>query len=94
MKNLGALSSKGLFLGLASPGEARQGISSRIGLSLTIVNLKVVPGEFLGPSDLLGTKALGIYESAEIVMISENEDLVFAALRVVAPSLEGLNDGQ
>ncbi len=27
-------------------------------------------------------------------MVGENEDLVFAAFQVVAPSLEGLNDGQ
>ena len=59
-----------------------------------IVNSKVVPREFLGPSDLPGTQALGIYESAEILMVGEDEDLVSAALQVVASSLEDLNDGQ
>ena len=48
----------------------------------------------MGPSDLPGTQALGIHESAEIVMVGKDEDLVFAALQVVATSLEGLNDGQ
>ena len=52
MKNLGGLSWKGLFLGLASLGETRQGISGGIGLSLAIVDSKVVPREFLGPLDL------------------------------------------
>ena len=94
MKNLGVLSLKGLFLGLASLGEARQGISGGIGLSLAIVDSKMVPKEFLGPSDLLGTQALGIHESAEIVMVGEDENLVFAALQVLAPSLEGFNNGQ
>ena len=94
MKNLGVLSSKGLFLGLASQGKARQGISCGIGLFLAIVDSKVVPREFLGPSDLPKTQALGIHESAEIVMVGEDEDLVFAALQVVTPSLESLNNGQ
>ncbi len=94
MKNLGVLSSKGLLLGLASLGEARQGISGGISLSLAIVDSKVVSREFLGSSDLPGTQALGIHESAEIVIVGEDEDLVFEALQVVAPSLEGLNDGQ
>ena len=85
---------KGLFLSSASLGEVRQGISDGISLSLTIVNSKMVPREFLGQSDLPGTQALGIHESTEIVIISEDEDLVFAALQAVAPSLEGLNNGQ
>ena len=79
---------------MASLGKARQGISGGIGLSLAIVDFKVVPREFLRPLDLPGTQALGIQESTEIVIVGEDEDLVFAALQVVAPSLEGLNDGQ
>ncbi len=94
MKNLGVLSSKALFLGLASLGEARQGVSDGNGFSLAIVDSKMVPKEFLGPSDLSRTQALGIHESAEIVIVGEDEDLVFAALQVVPPSLEGLNDAQ
>ena len=62
MKNLGVLSSKSLFLGLASLGEARQDISGDIDLSLAIVDSKVVPREFLDTSDLFGTQALGIHE--------------------------------
>ena len=93
MKNLGVLSSKGPFLGLASLGEARHGISGGIGLSLAILNPKLVPREFLGLLDLPRIQALGINESVEIVMVSKDEDLVFAALQVMASSLEGLNDG-
>ncbi len=94
MKNLRVFILKGLFLGLASLGEARQGISGGIGLSLTIVDSKLVYREFLGPSDLPGTQDLGIHKMAEIVIVCEEEDFVFAVLQVVAPSLEGLNNGQ
>ena len=73
MKNLRVFSLRGLFLGLASLEETRQGINSGIiSLSLAVVNSKVVPIEFLGPSDLLGTQALGIHESAGIVMVGED----------------------
>ncbi len=43
---------------------------------------------------MTGTQALGIHKSAEIVMVGEDEGLVFVALLVVALSLEGLNDCQ
>ncbi len=94
MKNLGGLSSKGLFFGLASVSEARQDISGSSGFSLAIADLNVVPGEFLGPSDRPGTQALCIHELTEIVMVGEDKDLVFAALQMVAPNLDGLNNGQ
>ena len=80
MKNLGVLSSKGLFLGLVSLEKVRQGISGGIGFSLVIVNRKVVPREFLGPLDLTGTQTVGIHKSAEIVIVGEDEDLVYVAL--------------
>lgn len=70
MENLGVSSSESLFLGLASLGEGGQGISS-ISLSLAIIDLKVVPREFLGSPDLL---AIGIHESTKVVVVGEDED--------------------
>ncbi len=94
MKNLRVLISKSLFLGLASLGEARQGICRSISLSLTIIDLKVVSRELLGPADLTRAQAFRIYESAEVIMVSKDEDLVFAAFQVVAPSLKGFKNSQ
>ncbi len=79
---------------MASLGKAEQGISSSISLSLAIVDPEVIPEEFLGPTDLPGTQALGIHESAEIVVVGEDQNLIFAVFPIVAPILEGLNDSQ
>ncbi len=94
MENLEVLSSESIFLGLASLGKAKEGIRSSISLSLTIVNQEVILGEFLGPTDLPGTQALGIHESAKIVLVGEDENLIFAAFQIVALILESLNDSQ
>ncbi len=80
MENLAVLSSESIFLGLASLGEEGQSISSSISLSLAIVDPEVIPGEFLGPTDLSGTQALGIHESAEIVVVGEDENLIIYSL--------------
>ncbi len=72
--------------------EAEQGISSSISLFLAIVDPGVIPGEFRGPTDLPGTQALGIHESADIVVFGEDENFLFAAFQIVMPILEGLND--
>ncbi len=94
MKNLGVLISESLFLGLASLGEARQGICRSISLSLIIIDSEVVSRELLGPADLTRAQAFRIHESAEVIMVNKNEDLVFAAFQVVAPSLKGFNNSQ
>ena len=93
MKNLGILISESLFLGLASLGETRQSISRSISLSLTIIDSEVVLRELLGPADLTRAQALRIHESTEVIMVSKDKDLVFAAFQVVTPSLESLNNG-
>ncbi len=94
MKDLGVLISENLFLGLAPLREARQGISRSISLSLTIIDSEVVSRELLSPADLAGAQTLRIHEPTEVVVVSEDEDLVFAAFQVVAPSLKGFNDSQ
>ena len=93
MKNLGIFISQSLFLGLASLRETRQGISRSISLALIIINLEVVSRELLGSANLTKAQAFCIHKSTEVIMVSENKDLIFAAFQVVAPSLESYNDG-
>ncbi len=47
---------------------------------------------FLGLADLIRAQAFCIHELIKVVMISKEKNLVFAALQVVVPSLEGLNN--
>ncbi len=79
MKNLGVLISENLFFGLASLKEVIQGISRSITLFLIIIDLEVVSRELLGPADLTRAQTLCIHESAEVIMVSKYEDLIFAA---------------
>ncbi len=39
-------------------------------------------------------QAFGIDELTEVIMVSKDKDLVFAAFQVVAPSLKGFNNSQ
>ncbi len=94
MENLSILISERFFLALAFLGEARQSISRNISFSLTIIDLEVVLGELLGPADLMRAQAFRIHESTEVIMVSKDEDLVFAIFQVVAPSLKGFNNSQ
>ncbi len=94
MKNLKVLIFESLFLSLAFLRKARQGISRSISLSLIVIDSKVVLREFLGPADLAGAQTLCIHELTEVVVVSEDKDLVFAAFQVVAPSLKGFNNSQ
>ena len=93
MKDLAILSSELLLLILVSLRKPRQGICSRIHLTLTIVNLEIVLREFLGPADLSRAQALCIYERTEVIVIRKDENLIFAAFQIVAPSFEYLNNG-
>lgn len=70
--------SERFFLDVPSLWEARQGISSSICFALIVIDLEVILRELLGPADLSRAQALGIYETAKIFMISENEDFIFA----------------
>ncbi len=94
MKNLGVLISENLFLGLTPLKEVRQGISRSISHSLTVIDSKVVLRELLGPADLAEAQTLCIHELTEVVVISEDEDRVFAVFHVVALSLKGFNNSQ
>ncbi len=57
-----------------------------------VVNAKIVSKEFLGAQDMSRVQFLRIHESTEVVVVSEDKDIVFSAFHLVAPSLEGFND--
>ncbi len=94
MENLEFLISESLFLGLASLGEGRQGISRSISFSLTIIDLKVVLKKLSSLVDLTRTQAFYIHELIEVIIVSKDEDLIFVAFKVVTPSLESFNNSQ
>ena len=52
----------------------------------------MVSKELLGLANLTKTQAFSIYELTEVVIVSKDKDLVFAALQVVTPSLKSLNN--
>ncbi len=79
MKNLSILILERFLLGLASLEEARQSISRSISFSLTTIDSEVVSRELLGLADLTRAQAFRIHESTEVIMVSKDEDLVFAA---------------
>lgn len=94
IKNLSILISKRLFLGLVFLREAKQGISCNISFSLTIIDFEVVSRKFLCLVDLRKTRTFCIHESAKIIIINENEELVFVVLQVVVPNLKSFNNNQ
>ena len=79
MKNLSILISEHFFFGLASLREARQSISYSISHSLTIINLKVVSKDLLGPTDQLKAQVFRIHESVKVIIVNKDKNLVFVA---------------
>ena len=69
MKNLGVFSSKLFFFIDTSVEETRESICRPIGLALSIIDPKMIPGELLDLPDLTRAQALRIYELTEVVMI-------------------------
>ena len=76
MQDFDVLCSEGLFLFCTSLRVSRQGISSSVSLTLTIVDSKVVAREFLGPADLSGAQTLRLHEPAEVVVVGEYKHLM------------------
>ncbi len=58
-----------------------------------IINLEVVSRDLLGPMKLTKAQVFHIYESTEVVIVSKDEDFIFTAFEVVAPSLKSFNNG-
>ncbi len=79
MKNMRILISESFFFSLAFLWETRQSISRSISFFLMIIDLEVVSRELLGPVDLMKAQALRIYELTEVIGVSKDENLVFAA---------------
>lgn len=73
-------------LSLAFLKKPRQGVRHRICLSFTIIDTKMVLKKLLCPANLPEVPTFGIYELMNNVVVSEDKDLVFADLQVVAPS--------
>ena len=94
MKNLSILIFECFFFSLASFEEAKQSISLSISFFLIIIDLKVVSREFLGPTDLAKAQIFLIHKLTKVVIVSKDEDLVFAAFQVVASSLKSFNNSQ
>lgn len=55
-------------------------MSSSICVSMSLTNPKVIPRKFLGQLDLLQNQASGTYELTEVIVVCENDNLIFAAL--------------
>ena len=72
----------------------RQSICSSIGLTLSIIDTKVIAKELLGPTDLCGAQAFRIHEAAEVVVVCEDKNLVFANFQIVPPYFKCFNDSQ
>ena len=93
MQNFDVFDTEGLFLFCILLKVLRQSIGSSVSLALTIVDLKVVVKEFLGPADLSGAQVLCLYKPTEVVVVDEYKHLMLRPFKVVLPSLEGFNNG-
>ena len=80
VQNLDVLRSEGVFLLRTPLRVLRQGISSSVSFTLTIIDLEVVTREFLSLADLFGTQILCVHESSEVVMVGKHEDFMLRAL--------------
>lgn len=94
MKDLDILIFGSFFLSLTSLKEVKQDLSSSISLFLIIINLKVILREFLGPADLAKTHVFYIDKSTKVIMVNKDQQLIFAALQIVAPGFKALNISQ
>ena len=92
MKDLAIFSSELIFFILASLQKPRKSICSCICFALAVVNSKMVLGELLGLADLSGAQTLRIHEATKVVVVCEDEHLVFATFQIVTPCLEGFDD--
>lgn len=79
VKNLSILILERFFLDLASLGEVRKSISRSISFSLIIIDLKVVSKELLGSMDLEKAQAFYIHKLIDVIIVSKDKDLIFAA---------------
>lgn len=67
-------------------------MSSSISLFLAIINPKVVLKMLLSLLNLAGAQILCLHEPAEIIVIGDNKNLIFAVFQIITPSIESLNN--
>lgn len=80
MKKLGSLIFESFFFRLTFLRKVKQDIYYGTCFFQVIINIKVVLGKFLNPTNLSKASALSIHELPEIFLISKDENLVFAFL--------------
>ena len=78
VQDLGVFGLKGNFFFGTLLRVSQQSICSSIDLALSIINAKMVAQKFLGPADLSGAQVFHIHKAAEVVVVCEDENLVFA----------------
>lgn len=59
-----------------------------------IIYVNMILKKFLYLANLSETQIFGIYELLKIIIISENEDLIFTIFQRVASSLKSFKNGQ
>lgn len=67
------------FFQLSFFERTRQGICSSVDHVLAIIDSKIVTNKLLGPTDLTKAPTFYIHKAMEVIMICEDENLIFAA---------------
>ena len=60
----------------------------------SIINLEVIPEQFLSPVNLFWAMAFYIYEALKVIMVYKHKNFMFATFEIVLPSFEYLNNCQ
>lgn len=88
IENLKVFSLENFFLSLTSLDKTGNDICSNISFYLAIVKSELLIREFLCLSDLPRTQVLNIFKATKVVVIGQDNDLKFAVLQVIIPSLK------
>lgn len=94
MKNFNILIFEHFFPCLTFLWKLKQNISCNISFSLIIIDFEIISREFLSLVDLARIEAFCSYKLTEIIMVSKDNNLVFIAFQVMAPSFENFNNSQ
>lgn len=57
-----------------------------------IIDFEIVLRNFLGLTDLLKAQTLDMNKFLDVIMVSKNEDHIFATFYMVIPSLKSFNN--
>lgn len=78
VQNLGVFSSQSSFCFGILLKVSRQGISSSISFTLSIIDLEMVSKKVLSPTNLLRAQAFYVHKVVQVVVVRKNEDLILA----------------